>query len=148
MLKNKKMKKYTDEFLKEGVALKRLIKEYNLYGYLCIGVDFDDVLSPYENLKGTHHQVIQLIKDLRANITCKIVCWTANPNIEYVKAYLAKHEIPYDGINCDGIEVGYPCRKPVFSALLDDRAGLKETYDYLTDFLNYIKKNKQDGIKA
>ena len=128
-----------DEYLHEDAALNRLLFEYKHYGYLCVAVDFDNTLAPYDNSDATYDLVIQLIKDLRANITCKIVCWTANPNIDHVKAYLAKHEIPYDGINCDGIEVSYPCRKPVFSALLDDRAGLKETYNYLREFLNIIK---------
>jgi hypothetical protein len=134
-----------DEYLVEGAALKRLIREYEHYGYLCIGVDFDNVLAPLEDSTATYNLVIQLIKDLRASINCKIVCWTANPNIEHVKSYLAKHEIPYDGINCDGINVSYACRKPVFSALLDDRAGLKETYGYLKEFLQIIINKKQNN---
>lgn len=94
-----------DEFLKPNAALDRLLFEYKYYGYLCIGFDFDQTVSPYGKADETYHQVIQLIKDLRANIKCKIVCWTANPNIDYVKKYLADNQIPYDGINCDGIEV-------------------------------------------
>ena len=130
-----------DEFLKPNAALDRLLFEYKYYGYLCIGFDFDNTVSPYGKADETYHQVIQLIKDLRANIKCKIVCWTANPNIDYVKKYLADNQIPYDGINCDGIEVGYECRKPVFSALLDDRAGLKQVYEDLCWFLRIIKEN-------
>jgi len=136
-----------DEFLKPNAALDRLIFEYKYYGYLCIGFDFDQTVSPFGNTKASYYQVIQLIKDLRANITCKIVCWTANPNIDYVEKYLAENEIPYDGINIDGIEVNWECRKPIFSALLDDRAGLKETYDYLRAFLDYIKLNKLNNGK-
>lgn len=136
-----------DEFLKPNAALNRLLYEYDYYGYLCVAFDFDNTVSPYGDNNATYNLVIQLIKDLRNNVNCKLVCWTANPNIDYVKHYLAKHEIPYDGINCDGIEVNYECRKPVFSALLDDRAGLRETYECLTEFLRIIKIKSNLNVK-
>lgn len=133
-----------DEFLKPNAALDRLIYEYKTYGYLCVGYDFDNTVSPFGDSKATYNQVIQLIKDLRANIVCRLVCWTANPNIDYVTKYLIENEIPYDGINSDGIQVNWKCRKPIFSALLDDRAGLKETYECLVDFLEIVK-TQQDA---
>ena len=135
-----------DEFLKPNHALERLLREYKEYGYLVIAYDFDNTISPMGDNTATYNQVIQLIKDLKANIKCKMVCWTANPNLDYVEKYLIANNIPYNGINCDGIELSYNSRKPAFSALLDDRAGLIEVYTYLSEFLKIIIAERKGSL--
>jgi hypothetical protein len=134
---------YTDEYMMANAPLNRLLNEYDKYGSICIGFDFDNTVAVYDNQVGTYLQVIQLIKDFRANVNCRIVCWTANPYTDYVYKFLTENEIPFDSINGEGIKLSYESRKPVFSALLDDRCGLREVFDYLTEFLNIIKKRNE-----
>jgi hypothetical protein len=141
--------KYTDEYMVANAPLNRLLNEYEKYGSICIAFDFDNTVAIYDNQTATYSQVIQLIKDFSVHVNCRIVCWTANPFISYVNKFLTENEIPFDSINGEGITLSYESRKPVFSALLDDRCGLREVYDYLSEFLEIIKaKNetkKQDN---
>jgi hypothetical protein len=60
--------------------------------------------------------------------------------LEFVENFLTENGIPYDGINTDGINLGWSSRKPFFSALLDDRAGLKQVYDELRWIVKTYKK--------
>lgn len=132
---------YKDEFLEDGKSATRLIKEYEKYGSLVIGVDFDGTLYDYHGTGATYEQVRQLLRDLK-EIGCKIICWTAQNDLDFVDKFLKENKIPYDGINTDGIDLGWKSRKPFFSALLDDRAGLIQVYEELCDVVYFAKHHK------
>jgi hydroxymethylpyrimidine pyrophosphatase-like HAD family hydrolase len=125
-----------DEYLVPGKSGQRLIDEYRKYGSLCIGVDFDGTLYDYHRTGATYDQVIKLVRDLK-NIGCKIVCWTAQQDLVLVQTFLLENDIPFDGINTNGIPLGWDSRKPFFSALLDDRAGLLQVYEELSNVVMY-----------
>lgn len=127
-----------DEFLEIGKSFDRLYTEYKKYKSLCIGVDFDGTLYDYHQTGATYDNVIQLVRDLKF-IGCKIVIWTAQKDLNFVENYCKKNNIPFDGINTDGISLGYDTRKPFFSALLDDRAGLDSVYRDLSLLVKLIK---------
>lgn len=131
----------TDEFLKTNASFLRLLNEYTKYGSLCVGFDFDGTVHDYHKKGHTYHQVIELLRDLKS-IGCKLVCWTAYENLDYVNNYLYEHKIPFDGINTDGITLPWESRKPFFSALLDDRAGLYQVYQELSLLVQLIKQNE------
>lgn len=124
----------TDEYLVPGKSGQRLIDEYNKYGSLTIGVDFDGTLYDYHGTGATYEQVIELLRELNS-IGCKIICWTAQKDLSFVETYLNENNIPFDGINTDGIKLGWESRKPFFSALLDDRAGLLQVYNELCEVI-------------
>lgn len=124
------MENKTDEFLETGASLRRLVEEYKKYGSLCIGFDFDGTVYDYHGTGATYEYVIDLLRDLK-EINCKLVCWTAQKDLPFVEKFLEENNIPCDGINTDGINLGWESRKPFFSALLDDRAGLKQVYEDL-----------------
>jgi hydroxymethylpyrimidine pyrophosphatase-like HAD family hydrolase len=128
-----------DEYLVPGKSGERLISEYKKYGSLTIGVDFDGTLYDYHGTGASYEQVRQLLRDLK-EIGCKIICWTANNDLEFVNKFLKDNNIPFDGINTDGIKLGWDSRKPFFSALLDDRAGLLQVYEELTEVAKINKK--------
>jgi hydroxymethylpyrimidine pyrophosphatase-like HAD family hydrolase len=128
-----------DEYLVLGKSGERLISEYKKYGSLTIGVDFDGTLYDYHGTGASYEQVRQLLRDLK-EIGCKIICWTANNDLEFVNKFLKDNNIPFDGINTDGIKLGWDSRKPFFSALLDDRAGLLQVYEELTEVAKINKK--------
>jgi hydroxymethylpyrimidine pyrophosphatase-like HAD family hydrolase len=113
--------------------------EYAKYGSLCIGFDFDGTVYDYHKTGAKYDQVIELLRDLK-QLNCKLICWTANNDLNFVEQFLITNNIPFDGINTDGISLGWESRKPFFSALLDDRAGLKQVYDDLKVLVETYKK--------
>jgi hypothetical protein len=130
-----------DEFLKEGESLKRLLFEYKKYGSLYGAFDFDGTVHDYHQSGASHEQVRQLIRDLYS-IGCKLDCWTAYIDHSYVINFLKENNIPYERINGDGIILPWTSRKPFHSFLLDDRAGLTQVYNELTELVKIIKEEK------
>jgi len=130
-----------DEYLIPNASFLRLYEEYKKYGSLTIGVDFDGTIHDYHKTGATYEMVKQLVRDLKS-IGCKIVIWTAFIDLNYVKEYCEFNNIPQDGINEGGIPLPWESKKPFFSALLDDRAGLQQVYQELSLLVNLIKKEK------
>lgn len=129
-----------DEFLRPNAAFLRLVADWKKWGSLSIGFDFDQTVSPYHDKDATFDMVISLLHELD-EIGCSLVCWTANPDHEYVKNYLKSKGINHVGINVDSIDLGYQTRKPFYSALLDDRSGLEAVYRDLHLFVWYAKQH-------
>lgn len=127
-----------DEFLEEGKSEQRLITEYKKFGSLTIGFDFDGTVYDYHQTGATYEDVRQLLRDLK-ELNCKLVCWTAQKDLPFVEQFLTENNIPFDGINTDGISLGWESRKPFFSALLDDRAGLIQVYNELKSLVDQFK---------
>lgn len=132
-----------DEYLALGASYSRLLAEYYKHGSLCIGFDFDGTVHDYHGKGSTYHMVIKLLRDLK-EIGCKLVCWTAYKDHAYVIKFLEDNDIPFDGVNVDGIALPWETRKPFFSALLDDRAGLIQVYNDLNDLVATVKREKYD----
>jgi hypothetical protein len=131
-----------DEFLVAGKSAERLLNEYGRYGSLTIGFDFDGTVYDYHGTGTTYEQIRQLLRDLK-EIGCKLVCWTAQKDLSFVETFLNENNIPCDGINTDGIPLGWDSRKPFFSALLDDRAGLIQVYEDLSLVVEFTKARKE-----
>ena len=130
-----------DEYLSPVASYGRLLREYYKHGSLCIGFDFDGTVHDYHKSGATYHMVIKLLRELK-EIGCKLVCWTAYKDHSYVIKFLEDNDIPFDGVNTDGIALPWECRKPFFSALLDDRAGLIQVYNDLNDLVQTVKREK------
>lgn len=130
-----------DEYLEDGKSGTRLINEFDKYGSLTIGFDFDGTVYDYHGTGASYEQVRQLLRDLK-EIGCKLICWTAQKDLDFVQTFLEENNIPCDGINTDGINLGWDSRKPFFSALLDDRAGLLQVYEELCDVVYFAKDHK------
>ena len=126
-----------DPYLDTEASYNRLLTDYMKYGSLVIGVDFDGTFHDYHKEGHTYFKVEQLIRDLKS-INCKIIVWTAYQDLDYVKDYMVAYNIPYDGVNTDGIPLNYYSRKPFFSALLDDRAGLAQVYGELRRLVDHV----------
>jgi hypothetical protein len=126
-----------DEYLIPNSSFLRLYNEYKKYGSLVVGFDFDGTVHDYHKTGTSHEKVRQLLRDLKL-IGCKLVCWTAYPDLEYVANFCKENNIPYDDINKGGIPLGWESAKPFFSVLLDDRAGLQQVYQELTLLINLI----------
>lgn len=129
----------TDEYLEENKSYKRLEDEYLKHGSLYIGVDFDGTIHDFHKTGASYEQVRQLVRDLH-KINCKIIIWTAYKELTYVKEFCLKNNISFNSINEEGISLGYESKKPFFSALLDDRAGLLQVYTELRKLTNKTQK--------
>lgn len=132
-----------DKYLIPEEAYKRLYGEYKKHGSLVIGVDFDGTIHDYHKEGYEYNNCKELLRSLK-DIGCKIICWTAYKDHDYVEEYFKKNDLPLDGINCDGVELPYSTRKPFFNALLDDRAGIRDVYGDLSRLVNDIKYEKEN----
>lgn len=128
-----------DKFLRPGSNFERLAKDWQKYGSLVVAYDFDDTVYDYWKTGEGHEMIIQLLRDLKS-IGCKLVCWTAAKDLTFVIEYLTENDIPFNAINEGGIPLAWESPKPFFSALLDDRAGLRSMYDDLTLLVKYVKE--------
>lgn len=135
-----------DEFLHLGASINRLHKEYKKHGSLVIGFDFDGTIHDFHKKGVIYPKMIQLLRDLKS-IGCKLICWTCYRDLTYVADYLEKNNIPFNGINTDGIELPWETRKPYFSTLLDDRAGLIQVYYELTTLVNNVKAENGNNAR-
>jgi len=127
-----------DEFLIPNANFKRLYEEFKKYGSLSIGVDFDNTIYDYHQKGYTYSSVIQLI--LRAaKLGMKIHIFTAQRDQELVKKFCQDRGILIEGINTDGIKLEWECRKPFYSLLLDDRAGLISAYEDLLKLVETLE---------
>jgi hypothetical protein len=129
-----------DEFLAPNSNFIRLVGDWEKYGSITVGFDFDGTVHDYHKKGHTYHMTRQLLKELK-EIGCSLICWTAYENLAYVHAYLQTHDIPYDSVNEGGIPLPWKTVKPFFSALLDDRAGLESAYRDLSLLVWYVKKH-------
>lgn len=127
-----------DKYLQPNSAYNRLLAEYKTHGCLHVGYDFDSTVHDYHKTGESYEMVRQLIRDLK-EIGCKTYCWTAYKDLDYVVQFLKENNIPFDGINTNAIPLGWDSRKPFFSCLLDDRAGLKQVYNDLTKLVREVK---------
>ena len=125
-----------DSFFDKSKQLKVLLEQYEKHGKIIVAFDFDDTVSPFRG--ESCEQIMQLIRDLRPY--AHLICFTARTpeNQAKVVDYLQTNDIPYDYINreWDGSEIS---GKLFYNQLLDDKAGLHESYTILTEFLKAVK---------
>lgn len=122
--------------------LDKLIRAYEQHGKIIVGVDFDDTLFTFDKSKEELHKDIRkLLLDLKQYIIICLYTVADDQSIIY-KAYIMEHcwDIKPDYINCGPLDDKWNSKKPFFNILLDDKAGLEQTYDILDEFKEYINK--------
>jgi len=132
-----------DEYLVPDANYNRLLAEYKRYGSLCIAYDFDSTVHDYHKSGASYETVRQLIRDAKL-IGCNVLCWTAYKDLGFVAEFLEKNNIPFDSINEGGIKLPWESKKPFFSLLLDDRAGLRSAVEDLTRLVDTIKTENEN----
>ena len=121
--------------LNKEYRLAKIIRNYNNFNNIVVGVDFDFTLV--DSITGEiYADILQILKrGQRPEITYCI--WTANDNDAYVKSKWHEAELKFDYYNESPVN---PCsRKPHFNILLDDSAGLKESLELFESFLDYLE---------
>lgn len=134
-----------DEFLIPYATFKRLYEEVKKYGSISIGVDFDNTIHDFHKKGYSYDTVIGLV--MRAqDLGMKIHIFTANPDHQLVTDFCKDKGIHIEGINTDGVDLGWKSRKPFYSLLLDDRAGLVSAVEDLTRLVEVLEMEQLDKI--
>lgn len=125
-------------------AIERLKKEIDTHGKLVVGFDFDNTIFDYHNNGGKYSDVISLLQECK-KLGFTLCLYTAELRDEWLewKVNYCKHfKIAPDYINESPLIPG--TKKPFFSILLDDRAGLESAYVTLKEAVEYAnsKSNK------
>ena len=115
-----------------------MLNNYNKFGSLVIGVDFDFTLNDPVT-KETYLDVVQVIKKLNEH-NFKICIWTANEDREYVQKIWNDFDLRWDCYNYSPINPS--SIKPHFNILLDDSAGLNESIKLVQRIINYIESKQ------
>ena len=135
-------------FMSADEQEKRLLRIHVEHGGLTVAVDFDNTLFDFHFEKEKHvraeydfSEVYKLLARLRS-VGCRIIIWTANEDDAFIKQFLAERSIPYDAINENPSFFTSKSRKIYYNVLLDDAAGLRETYLLLCRFLETLPQTQ------
>ena len=137
------MESFNHPFRKEACK-KRLLEEYKKYGRLIVAFDFDNTIFDYHNNGGDYSEIIHLLNRCY-KLGFYLVLFTCEENLielqtkqrqtaeilgldENFKLYI--NESP----------IFTKSRKPYYNILLDDRAGLEESYEILKYVVDEIIK--------
>ncbi len=141
---------FNHPFNKEACK-KRLLEEYKKYGKLIVAFDYDNTIFDYHNKGGDYSCVIELLQDC-TRYGFELVLFTSEENeskikqkqIECFKLWIGNHEkvgkkwefvFPYTQSS-----ILPNSKKPYYNILLDDRAGLEESYEILKYVVDEIIK--------
>ena len=135
-----------DEFLIPNANFKRLYEEMKQYGSISIGVDFDNTIYDYHKKGYKYGTVINLL--LRAEaVGMHIHIFSANPDHDKISKHCEDKGIKIKGINTDGVKLGWESRKPFYSLLLDDRAGLISAVEDLAQLVHILEMEALDEME-
>ena len=126
-----------DRYLNDEETYNRLMIEYKKYNSLYVAFDFDNTVYDYHKTGDTFPKLEELlIKCRRFNM--KLILFTANEGekLPEIINYCKERGYEPDYINENPM---FSTRKPYYNILLDDRAGLKSSYDTLSKLLFQIE---------
>lgn len=124
-------------FYEGNSAIFRLIKEYEKHKSLIIAVDFDNTIYDTHNQGLNLQPTIELIKQVYA-LGFEVYCFTANNDYTLIRHIWARDlGIQNIKINESSLDKQFDSRKPFYSLLIDDRAGMSNSLDLLTTMLEY-----------
>lgn len=132
-----------DFYLDNQNAVNRLVKEWKEHGKIIIAYDFDNTVYDYHKEGHSYEQVISLLQECK-EFGAYCVVFTAKADEEFPEMiqYLDENQIPYDAINDNVPVVSFNGRKIYYNILLDDRAGLKASYDILKETLHKVRYDR------
>lgn len=136
-------------YLKQSNSQIKLIDDWRTYDRLVIGIDYDSTIFPYRSYEGKHcDDVCELVRELK-EIGCCNILFTANKYPDQCIKWCEENNIPIDYCNENSPEAleyflreGYekPPRKVFFNVLLDNIAGLSQTYNELKTLVYLVKE--------
>lgn len=126
----------------QQACLDRLKGEYDKYGKLIVAFDFDNTIYDFHNNGGDYGEVIELLKEC-IKLGFDLILFTVDEDSDKVSEkvrWLVSNDLwnyksSHFFVNTSPIFSG--SRKPYYNILLDDRAGLEESYNILKQVVDY-----------
>lgn len=134
-----------DRFLTDiDESVDRLMVNLSTHGSIIVAFDFDNTIYDYHKVGDTYPEMIHLLQYLSVLQEIKLMLYTAREGEDLSEAieYCRENSIRLHYVNDNPI---LATRKPLFSLLLDDRAGLPTAYQIIIKFLhklNYDYRHK------
>ena len=137
------MESFNHPFGKEACK-RRLLEEYKKYGRLIVAFDFDNTIFDYHNNGGDYSEVIHLLNRCY-KLGFYLVLFTCEENLIELQAKQRQTaEILGLDVNfklyINESPIFTKSEKPYYNILLDDRAGLEESYEILKYVVDEIIK--------
>lgn len=135
------MKVFNHPFSKENCK-KRLLEEYYKYRKLIVAFDYDNTIYDYHSNGGDYSEVIELLKDC-SKLGFELILFTTeeDPIKLLNKANSVKGLLGTVDFGINKSSIFYNATKPYYNILLDDRAGLEESYEILKYVVDEIKSH-------
>ncbi len=130
-----------DPYLNTEIAMDRLYAEYLKYKSLIVALDFDDTVFDFHKKGHTYNNVIRLIQECHG-LGFHICIFTGSAPETYpsIKQYMDDLGIKIKSINENAFPMPFGNHgKMYYNILLDDRAGLAESYKILKTVVDKIK---------
>ena len=137
----------------QQACLERLKNEYDKYGKLIVAFDYDNTIYDFHKNEGDYSEVIDLLKEC-IKLEFDLILFTVDEDPDKVSekvrwlvsndlwSYKSSHFFVNTGPLFSG------SRKPYYNILLDDRAGLEESYNILKQVVDYANsKFSKSGEK-
>jgi len=135
-----------DPYLQDSNCIKRLVEEWEKYGSLIVAYDFDNTVFDYNEKGYTYNQVVELLRECKRQGFHLTVFTSCNDDrFDFIKDYLTKNDIPFDGINETPDFIPFKGRKVYYNILLDDRAGLSSAFTVLWNVIYTIRGRKANA---
>jgi len=127
-----------DRYINSNESLNRLKNEYSKYNSLLIAFDFDNTVFDFHKTGDTYPAVEELLRKSKQK-GCKLILFTANEGEVLDKAvqYCTERGYAPDFVNESPV---MDTRKPFYNLLLDDRAGLCEAAELISNVLDSVKQ--------
>lgn len=131
-----------DKYLDVENSYARLKKEFLENDKLIIAYDLDSTVYDYHHTGGSFEMVKDIIRKFKDYAYFIVFTCSESDRFPEIKEILEKENIPYDAINEDAPFINFTGRKMYYNIFLDDRAGLKQTYDELNRLYDECIANK------
>lgn len=123
-------------------CLDRLKGEYDKYGRLIVAFDFDNTIHDFHNDESDYSEVVELLKEC-IKLEFDLILFTVDEDpekiSEKVRWLVSKDLWSYKSSHffVNTSPIFSRSRKPYYNILLDDRAGLEESYNTLKQVVDY-----------
>jgi hypothetical protein len=139
-----KLTNISDPYFDTQLCIDRLYKVYQKHNNIIIACDFDETIYPFHNPSEKFEKVIELLQECsKLNLTIIIFTSGLNERHIFMREYCQNLDINIYGINknVDSMKYGREGAKVYYNILLDDKAGLGQSYQILKETISKIKKN-------
>ena len=120
---------------------RKLLSIHEQHGKIVVGCDFDDTVFPFTNdlyIETRCEKVRDLLKAVREQIVLCLYSVSDDQSMIYKEHIMRQYGLEPDYINESPVSPWKDSKKPFFNLLLDDKAGLNESIEILTEFYNTI----------